>query len=95
MDKFPVQFEYIMTNIDIDTILDVFEGGNSFCEDEMLDGRYFEESDNDIFSENIAQILAVWSQDTDDETWLYFPGIIESSISISTTFFYQLYLFLK
>ena len=77
MDKFPVQFEYNMANIDIDSILDVFEGENPdlFCDSKKLDDHYFEESDTDIFAENFAQILAVWSQDTDDETWLYNPGI--------------------
>ena len=90
MDKFPVQFEYNMTNIDIETILDVFEGGNSFCEDVMLDRRYFEVSTTeilplsatssleDIFDcmDNLPEIFSIWSDETDDETWLYNPGIL-------------------
>ena len=79
MDKFPVQFEYNMTNVDIDSILDVFEGENpnSFCEGPKLDCHYSEESDTDVFSENFAEILAIWSQDTNDETWLYNPGMLQ------------------
>ena len=79
MDKFPVQFEYNMANIDIDSILDVFEGENPnlFCDSKKLDNHYFEESDTDKCSQNFAEILAIWSEDTDDETWLYSPGMIE------------------
>ena len=93
MDKFPVQFEYNMANIDIDSILDIFEGENPnlFCFSKQLDDHYFEESDTDIFSEIFAQILAAWSQDTDDETWLYNPGI--TVYNFNKRFFIILFVF--